>query len=198
MTLIEHKTRRIWAKYFYPTEENKNEEFFKTMNKHFEELKEIDRKRDLKVKEIEEVVESFNFNMGDPEPQKEADWEETLEEVTIDGAKLKFNKNNNMPSKYDWFHQYDYEDLIQTKVDEEMEKKDWYVKAEQCDEGWNVLKVDEKFDQSKLKWDGVCMKYGEKTLDDEGGTKPNSDVQTNIQFDYQGDGWSSYFSHSWY
>ena len=42
------------------------------------------------------------------------------------------------------------------------------------------------------------MKYGEKTLDDEGGTKPNSDVQTNIQFDYQGDGWSSYFSHSWY
>ena len=25
------------------------------MNKHFEELKEIDRKRDLKIKEIEEV-----------------------------------------------------------------------------------------------------------------------------------------------
>ena len=35
------------------------------------------------------------------------------------------------------------------------------------------------------------------TLEDEGGTKPNSDIRTNIQFDYQGNDWSSYFSHSW-
>ena len=198
MTLIEHKSQRIWAKYFYPTEENKNEEFFKTMNKHFEELKEIDKKRDEKIKEMEQVVEGFNFNMGDPEPQVEADWEETLMEVRIDGAKLKFNKNNGMPSKYDWFHQYDYEDLISRKVEDEIEKKEWYVKAEQCDEGWMELEVDEEFDKTKLKWDGNSMNYGEETLKDEGGTKPNSDVRTTIHFDYKEDDWSSYFCHSWY
>ena len=50
MTLIEHYTQIFHRKYVYQTDENKNEEFFKTMNKHFEELKEIDRKRELKIK----------------------------------------------------------------------------------------------------------------------------------------------------
>ena len=105
-----------------------------------------------------------------------------------------------MPSKYDWFNKYqiDYDDQIQNKVKEEMYKKDWYVEAEQCDEGWFELEVDEEFDKTKLKWDGVGMKYGEEYLKDEGGTKPNSDVRTTIHFDYKEDEWSSYFCHSWY
>ena len=43
MTLIEHYSQLFHAKYFYPTEENKDDEFFKTMNKHFAELVELEK-----------------------------------------------------------------------------------------------------------------------------------------------------------
>ena len=71
MTLIEHYSQLFHAKYFYPTEENKDDELFKTMNKHFAELVELEKEYKKKIQEKEEeinrVVESFDFNMGDIE-----------------------------------------------------------------------------------------------------------------------------------
>ena len=65
-------------------------------------------------------------------------------------------------------------------------------------EDLNELEVDEEFDQSKLVWNGECMKYGDEYLSDEGGTKPNSDVETECSFSYEDDDVYCSFSHSWY
>tara|TARA_S200000501_G_C20650364_1_gene667179 strand:- start:159 stop:749 length:591 start_codon:yes stop_codon:yes gene_type:complete len=196
MTLIESYTQIFHRKYVYPTDENKNEEFFVKMNKHFEELCEIDKTRAKKVKEIEEYLETIDFNFGDVDYQDEIDYEEPFQEVKIGGKNLKYNKNNNMPSKYEWWNKgWEYDDLVKTKMDNKMEEKDWYVTFFQVDEGNVELEIDEDFNQDKLKWDGECMKYGDEYLSDEGGTKPNSDVDTTCE--YENDETDTYFSHTW-
>ena len=53
MTLIEHQGQLIWKKYFYPTEETKDAEFYTKMNKMIAELEELNRLKDAKEKEIE-------------------------------------------------------------------------------------------------------------------------------------------------
>ena len=58
MTLIEHYSQLFHAKYFYPTEENKDDEFFKTMNKHFEELMELEKEyKRLKLGEAQQLCQ---------------------------------------------------------------------------------------------------------------------------------------------
>ena len=201
MTLIEHYTQIFHRKYVYQTDENKNEEFFVKMNKHFAELKEIEKARRKKEKEIEEYLETINFNFGDVDYQEEIDYEKSLEEIKIDGKKLKFGKKYGMPTKYNYFYTdcpVPDEGLVVDNFDEKMDKKDWYVTFFQIDEGWTELEVDEEFDQSKLVWNGECMKYGDEYLSDEGGTKPNSDVETECSFSYEDDDVYCSFSHSWY
>ena len=148
-----------------------------------------------KVKEIEEYLETIDFNFGDVDYQDEIDYEEPFQEVKINGKNLKYNKNNNMPSKYDWWHQFDYDDLEKTKMDNKMEEKDWFVTFYQIDEGWTELEIEEDFDQDKLKWTGESMKYGDEFLTDTGGTKPNSDIDTTCE--YENEETDTYFSHTW-
>ena len=203
MTLIEHYSQLFHAKYFYPTEENKDDEFFKTMNKHFAELVELEKEYKKKIQEKEEeinrVVESFDFNMGDIDYQDEYDYEETLEEVKVDGKKLKFGKKYGNPTKNQLFYSSSRYETGRYKLEDEIrEKYEWYVKTFQIDEGWMELSVEEEFDVSKLVWDGECMKYGEEHLSDEGNTKPNSDVETTIDFDSKDDDVYCSYGHSWY
>jgi hypothetical protein len=190
MTIIQHYSQLFHRKYVYPTDENKNEEFFVKMNKHFAELREIDKTRAKKVKEIEEYLETIDFNFGDVDYQEEIDYEETLREVKVDDEEITLDE--------DFFDNYEYDETQLAKMEEKMEKKDWYVTYFQIDEGYMELEIDEEFDKSKLKWNGESMKYGDDWVGDTSGTKPNSDVETECVYDNEDDDVYTSFSHCWY
>ena len=195
MTLIEHYTQLFHRKYVYPTDKNKNEEFFVKMNKHFEELCEIDKTRNKKVKEIEEYLESIDFHYGDVDFQEEIEYEESLQEVKVDGKKLKFGRKFGMPTKTEFFYNYEkFDTTIRDKTEKRLEEKDWYVTFFDVNEGWMKLEIDEEFDQSKLVFDLSNMKYGDEYFHDED-LQPNSDVS--IWCEYENDDTDTRFSHDW-
>ena len=121
--------------------------------------------------------------------QEEIDYEETLNEVKVDDEEITLDE--------DFFDNYDYDETQLAKMEEKMEKKEWYVTFYQIDEGYMELEIDEEFDKSKLKWNGESMMYGEDWVGDTSGTKPNSDVDITCQYDSEKDGVSTYFSHTW-
>ena len=194
MTLIQHYSQLFHRKYVYPTDENKNEEFFVKMNKYFAELREINKVRAKKEKEIQEYLETIDFNFGDVDYQEEIDYECSLNEVKVDDEEL------NLDDDF-WDDGREYGDLGIDRMERKMEKKEWYVTYFQIDEGYTELKIpDGEFNQDKLKWDGESMKYGGEYLSDEGNTKPNSDVEIYCRYDHEDEEDEVYtgFSHTWY
>tara|TARA_A100000164_G_C21686199_1_gene666756 strand:+ start:67 stop:690 length:624 start_codon:yes stop_codon:yes gene_type:complete len=188
---VQYKGQHIWKKYFASNDQNKNQNFYKKMNEKYaeieDEVKKIEELIDEVYKKKEEMKElaqkaDLPFGGSDVEYTDETDYFIPEGEIYVNDKKLKLG----ISEKRDLFEGKNRRgfETYDDKTTEIYEKGDWYITTETIDEGWFEYQgeEEEKFEKSKLDWDGETLQYGDDYVSDDIGTKNNGDVENMLYF----------------